>query len=86
MYEPPYFGLTMEFYENMLESYLNPDIIISKVKGKPINMNPKLITELLGLLNFGIIQRERRHNEKPHPDYDREFGFPKVWNGKKSAP
>lgn len=66
MYELTHPNLTIEFYDNMLESSLNPYTIISEVKVKPINVNLEVIAEILGLSNSGIILREKKSNENPY--------------------
>lgn len=70
MDEPTYPCLTMEFYNTMLESSLNPDYIISEVKGKPLNMAHELITDFIGLPNSGIIIKEEMKDEKPYSKYN----------------
>lgn len=60
MYEPTYSDSIMDLYENMLESSLNPNTIISQVKGRPINVTTELIKEILGVLNSGIVLREEK--------------------------
>lgn len=62
MYEPTYPGLMLDFYDSMLESMLNPDVVISEVKGKSINVTLELIINLLGLPNLGIILKEVKND------------------------
>lgn len=73
MYEQTCYDLTMECYENMPESSLNLDTITSEVN----NVTPEIIEEILGVPNSGITLRESRTEEKPHSEYDKEFGIPK---------
>lgn len=85
MDEPTYSGLVVEYYENVLESTLNPDVIISKVKGKSINITLELLLNLLGLPNSGIVIREMKNDAKPHSKYYLEYGLLKGWIRKKLA-
>lgn len=86
MYDPTYSDLTMEFYKNMLESSLNPKIIILKVKGQLIDVTPGIIVDILGFPNSSIILMVQGNDKEPILDYNREFGFPNGWNGKNNAP
>lgn len=58
--------LVVEFYVSMLESTLNLDINFTTVKGKVIMVTPELISNILGLLNVGIVLREPRNDAKAH--------------------
>lgn len=82
MREPNYLVLMIEFYNNLMESIKNSNVVIIEVRGVRITKNSKLIAKILKLKNLGIIIRESQH-KNPHPEYDKNYGFQHEGNEEK---